>query len=603
MLKDCFRTTFFVVIYFCQLSDAHACTGGANNQGSLTPTLAYQTIATKDGYYYSMNVVCGNVYTFDFCANGGSVSGLWPEISILDATGTTQYAFSPYSGGCSTLSWTATFTGTIRILITDSGCFQGQIYNGIMAYNYSTAGIIDPSFTMSQSCGGGTATITGTPGGTFSFNPAPSDGAQINSTTGSVSNSVAGSTYSIQYSICGSSSIETLNVITDNCFTLNGSAQYISVSGEDCIQLTAEVNNQTGCAWNGSQIDFNSSFSLSLDYYFGNNINGADGNTFTFQPSSSSACGQNGGQLGAGGLTNALSVEFDTYDNDNPAHVYDMSCDHVAIEIDGNMMGPGAPFCGPVCAKPGGGNIDDGGTYSVEIVWDVVTHQLNVFFNGALRLSCTSDFVNTVFGGQSLVYWGATSATGSLNNQQYFCPSTIVVLPAEMVSFTSLCEGEKENFTWVTASENRVDHFELEYTLDGLIFYPAGIVHAIGNSTQENSYSLIYEPQDNIQKYFRIKTVDEDGNIETSDIISSKNCHSSEMLSGYMFDESSLQLNSIDTPMEISLFTSTGKELSRLTVDSAQKVHLNNLQLSTGIYILKMNDLKNGIIKVYSIYY
>ena len=52
-----------------------------------------------DGYYYSMNVACGNQYNFDFCGNGGSVAGLWPEISVLNSAGAIQYAFSGYAGG------------------------------------------------------------------------------------------------------------------------------------------------------------------------------------------------------------------------------------------------------------------------------------------------------------------------------------------------------------------------------------------------------------------------------------------------------------------------------------------------------------------------
>jgi len=65
----------------------------------LTPNAGYQTVATMDGYYYSMNVACGNQYNFDFCGNGGSVAGLWPEISVLNSAGAIQYAFSGYAGG------------------------------------------------------------------------------------------------------------------------------------------------------------------------------------------------------------------------------------------------------------------------------------------------------------------------------------------------------------------------------------------------------------------------------------------------------------------------------------------------------------------------
>jgi hypothetical protein len=594
MLQIFYKSAIYIFLLIFLAPKSFACNGGVNNQGTLTPTLVYQTIATMDGNYYTMNVVCGNTYNFDFCANGGSSGSLFPEISILDVTGFTQYAFSPYSGGCSSLNWIATFTGSIRILITDSGCFQGQSYSGTMAYRYNTGAPINPSFTLTESCGGGSSTITGTSGGTFAFNPAPGDGAQINNSTGLVSNGSAGTTYFVEYTVCGSSSIESVLVLTDDCFTLNGSAQYISVLGEDCIQLTQEINDQTGCAWNGAQVDFNSNFSLSLNYYFGNNVNGADGNTFTFQPSSSNACGQNGGQLGAGGLINALSVEFDTYDNDNPAHVYDMSCDHVAIEIDGNMLGPGAPFSGPVCAKSGGGNIDDGGTYNVEIEWNAALQQLNVFFDGDLRLSSTSDFVNTAFGGQNLVYWGATSATGGLNNQQYFCPSTVIVLPAELVSFSSVCEGDKEEFVWTTASEDRVDYFEIEYTTDGFIFYPVGQIKAAGSSSTTNHYRLESQLEGITQRYYRIKTVDEDGNFETSEMIAGKNCKSPSLIHNYTFENGQFHIETSVENVRVQLLTTTGQELFSYDMKDELATDIINLDLAQGVYILTVQDLENG---------
>ena len=37
-----------------------------------------------------------------------------------------------------------------------------------------------------------------------------------------------------------------------------------------------------------------------------------------------------------------------------------------------------APLFGPVCAKSGGGNIDDGGTYTVDIQWVNATNTLEV---------------------------------------------------------------------------------------------------------------------------------------------------------------------------------------------------------------------------------
>lgn len=655
------KTLYILLIaLLIQTSHVLACTGGTSG-GTITPTVAYQTVNVTSGRYYVVNVTCGRTYNFTFCSNGGS-AGWDTQITVNQTNNTTELAYNDDACGLqSNVSYTATFTGQIHVLVSLYSCNNGGGNTGTMAYNY-TASTLNPAFTMSATgcttasatvtgttggtfsfnpvpgggvsinpatgaitngtpgatytvqyaigcslsstqnvtlpssgvptftlsavCGGATANITGTAGGTFAFNPAPGDGAQINTTTGTITNGTAGNSYTVQYTVCGASSMQSVTVLDDNCWVLNGNAQYINVAGEPCIQLTAEVNDQLGCAWNGSQINFASDFSLSLDYYFGNNINGADGNTFTFQTSASTACGTAGGQLGAGGIPNALSIEFDTYDNDNPAHIYDMTCDHIAVEIDGNMNGPGAPLCGPVCAKAGGGNIDDGGVYPVDIVWDASTQQLQIYFNGVLRLSCTNNFITNAFAGNNMVYWGATSATGGLNNQQYFCPSTVIVLPVELSAFSSECMGTTELFKWTTASEHRTDYFELEYTYDGLIFYPAGKVEALGESQEEQHYSFEEDVEDIRQRYYRLKIMDDDGAFETTDLIASQRCaYPDELISGIIQSENSLVISTLKAA-DIQVFSSIGQQVF-LGSTSGNMLELNKENLASGIYHIR----------------
>lgn len=587
--------TGFFGIYLFASFELFACTGGTN-AGTISPTASYQTQAVSSGQYFAVNVICGQTYNFTFCSNGGAAA--WDtQITINQTNNTTQLAYNDDNCGLqSNVTWTANFTGTIHVLISQYSCNNSGSVSGTMAYNVSSP------VNYTSSCTTASATVSGITSPSFSFNPLPGDGATINATTGAISNATMGATYSVQIvHSCGTIN-KSVTMGNAPCYTLSGNAQTITVGGEQCFQLTAEINNQTGCAWSQDPVDFGSNFNLSLNYYFGNNINGADGNTFSFQPNPTAGCGQNGGQLGAGGIPNTLSVEFDTYDNDNPTHLYDMACDHVAVEIDGNMLGPGAPYCGPVCAKAGGGNIDDGGTYQVEINWNSTTQQLTIYFNGVLRLTCSGNFVSTVFGGQSTVYWGATSATGGLNNQQYFCPSTVTVLPAEMVSFSSVCEDEVELITWETASENNVDRFDIEYTLNGLIYYSIGSIEAAGNSTEMTSYSFRYSPTDHIQKYFRIKTVDLDGNFETSDLIASKNCLESDMLISYSFENDGLFIQSNSSKNMIELFNTAGQEIQTISNTDSSSFFLSNLNLSGGIYLLKITDAQTGQFKMYRIY-
>jgi hypothetical protein len=79
----------------------------------------------------------------------------------------------------------------------------------------------DASFTMTPTCDGGTATVTGTPGGTWAFNPAPGDGATING-SGTVSNGTLGTTYFVEYTTtgaCPASSIESVTAASDLAYT------------------------------------------------------------------------------------------------------------------------------------------------------------------------------------------------------------------------------------------------------------------------------------------------------------------------------------------------------------------------------------------------
>jgi len=505
-----------------------------------------------------------------------------------------------YTGGTAT---TATFTG-----------INGNTYT--ISYDTPCGTPTSTSFTLggnagftisSGSCSTATSVITGTTGGTFSITAGT--GGSINASTGALTG-VSGNTYTVQYTVCGISSTQSVTISNTGCWSLNGNASYITVGSEQCIQLTAELNDQTGCAWNGNVMDFNTAFTLSLDYYFGNNMGGADGTTFTFQPNPA-ACGAAGAQLGAGGIPNSLIIEMDTYDNDG-GNAFDLSSDHISVEIDGdlpddpiNFPANQAPYCGPQTALAGGGNIDNGVLHSIDIEWDPVTQQLNIYFDGVLRLNCSGDFVNTVFGGDNTVYWGATAATGGLNNQQYFCPETVIVLPTELLSFETSCEDEEEVIKWSTASEERVDYFVVEYTTDGHVFYPVSTVDAAGNSQEKLDYQVTNTLLPETQKYYRLKSVDTDGKINTTDLIAGKKCKNQDhdFLNHYSFNNETLSIGTTVENLHLSLVTTDGKEIINTVLEDGYSFEISNLHLNQGVYFLNLIDVESGIMQTNKIYH
>ena len=127
-----------------------------------------------------------------------------------------------------TISTTVTTSGTYWVRIEDPNdptCFTTQQ----ITVNISTAA--DASFTFNDFCFGTTNGPTGiaTSGGTFAFSPAPTDGATINASTGVISNGVAGTTYSVQYTTsgaCPASSTETVQINSNPTPTISGNLTY-----------------------------------------------------------------------------------------------------------------------------------------------------------------------------------------------------------------------------------------------------------------------------------------------------------------------------------------------------------------------------------------
>ncbi|MGD9492062.1 MAG: hypothetical protein AB7V36_01770 [Bacteroidales bacterium] len=301
-------------------------------------------------------------------------------------------------------------------------------------------------------------------------------------------------------------------------YCLYGSAINYPDGGTNCAQMTDDLNAQNGCVWNRGTFSFASAFDYTINMYFGNNTGGADGCAFVFQnsPLGISTCGNNGSQLGAGGIPNSLIIEFDTYDNDG-TESNDLAVDHVAIEIDGdlpddpaNLPANAAPLCGPVQADPLDAYIDDGLMHALRVTWDPATKDLCVYVDGSQRLCCNHDFINSVFGGNPNVYWGFTGATGGLTNQQYFCPISIP-LPVEMMDLKADCNNNKRILTWYTASETNNHFFTIERSEDGEKFDTISRVNGAGNTNEVIMYQFIDNNASGSNIYYRVSQTDFDG--------------------------------------------------------------------------------------------
>ena len=197
-------------------------------------------------------------------------------------------------------------------------------------------------------------------------------------------------------------------------YTLNVNATQYACNA---YSLTQTAGNQSGSVWNNNKIDLTQSFDFNFDVFLGSNDAGADGIVFVLQPISTSV-GSTGGGLGYDGITPAVGVTIDTWQNGNDN---DPAFDHIAIQLNGNLNHNVANnIAGPVTAINGNDNIEDGIWHSLRIQWDAPTRTLSAYIDGSLRVSAVNDFVTNVFSGNPLVFWGFTGSTGGANNHQRF---------------------------------------------------------------------------------------------------------------------------------------------------------------------------------------
>ena len=95
-------------------------------------------------------------------------------------------------------------SGIYTVFVNDQNCIVSD------QISISYGNIDDSSFELTPTCDGATATVLGVGGGTFSFDQAPTDGAVIDPSTGTITGGSFNTTYSVVYTTndaCPSASV------------------------------------------------------------------------------------------------------------------------------------------------------------------------------------------------------------------------------------------------------------------------------------------------------------------------------------------------------------------------------------------------------------
>jgi hypothetical protein len=174
----------------------------------------------------------------------------------------------------------------------DGDCFN--VFNVVVDVDSGESA----DFELTDFCVGdnNVANVTGTQGGVFTFDPAPTDGAQINAQTGAISNATGGVTYTVVYTTqgdCPATSSQQVTALELPSFTVTG--QDLSCGGTDgrltFSGLTPSTSYSVSYLYNGNTLSANLTSNGNGEIV----VNGLSEGTYTnFEVAQGDCIGTNG---------------------------------------------------------------------------------------------------------------------------------------------------------------------------------------------------------------------------------------------------------------------------------------------------------------------
>lgn len=172
------------------------------------------------------------------------------------------------------------------------------------------------------------------------------------------------------------------------------------------------------------------------------------------------------------------------------------------------------------------------------------------------------------------------------------------LLPVELVRFEGNCIDNKTLLSWQTISEKNNKRFIIESSIDGVKFYTIGSVEGFGNSETINNYTFIDDKKNDVQVYYRLNQIDQNGKISLSKIITVEHqCHEnvSAEISIYpnpSHNSTTVSLKLIQkSSVRVELYSSIGKLISTRPIQTyeagLEEINIDSSEFPAGIYFLK----------------
>ena len=136
-------TILCLIVGLSQVTNAQlGCTNTTENTlTTFTPISVWYPAGVFAGRYTKYNVVAGVTYEWSTCSADGGNAAYDTELTLTDVNNVELDYNDDFCGQSSKITWTATFTGTVRVHLTEHHCQTNQTYT-VLVFRVVTLGCV-----------------------------------------------------------------------------------------------------------------------------------------------------------------------------------------------------------------------------------------------------------------------------------------------------------------------------------------------------------------------------------------------------------------------------------------------------------------------------
>lgn len=186
------------------------------------------------------------------------------------------------------------------------------------------------------------------------------------------------------------------------------------------------------------------------------------------------------------------------------------------------------------------------------------------------------------------------------------CSGTPTTLPVKLISFIGEKVEEGARLSWVTAMEKNFSYFEVERAQEDLVFQTIAQVEGKGGLDVETEYDYIDRSASNGKNYYRLKSIDQNGSSEYSDVVLVAFGGLSGGLSIYptVIDQSAFNVeinnDEFSFPVTLTLLSSVGQAAFETDIETNASLVQLPSSVKPGVYVARLASLsgKQHLVRV-----